>query len=1132
MMLQRPKNWIAETLWKPRKTHSLEQLRYLHYVLQRNSTVNDGNKSLLVETLRQMAEILIWGDQNDSTVFDFFLEKNMLLFFLKFMTQNCGSYITVQLLQTLNILFENIRHETSLYFLLSNNHVNSIIVHKFDFSNEEVLAYYISFLKTLSLKLNKQTINFFFNEIKCDFPLYTEAIKFFHHSESMVRIAVRTLTLNTYKVGHTKMLEFICDKTATPYFSNLIWLIGKDAIELDDCVIQETDLFKFDKLKAAVADHLDHLHYLHDILTLKINVLNMILTDHMVNRLLIPLYIYSLPDDLSNHERVHISKLVSLFLLAQHMLIMNHSPLVNAIVDVIFNENEIRTTAYQTTTNDETKFQWSSNSSSSRAFIPPPASLESQLEAHGVTKDNYDLSSKLRTLSIDQDKLKSSAFYINDTLNEVMSNSAPSVLETVFIDEETNRASVEKLETNNEAAKKKSSFKLENTLIKANDVQKESKTKEKVEELSESKKWDITPASKKSEITSASCITPGKEKLFLKNILSSLDCSHRDDGETFFALCLLYAIMTNTGVYVSLLKDIGLASPEQSDKYNNDIMDKLLHCLELGVCDGSCMRLVTFEMCIKVIRMLVIQGDIIRITDAHFAMLQNIREETILQLRNFYKGDDLFVDTFEGQYHHLKAKPLNVEYITMDASLLLPATITPLTGIDFMKRLPCGDSEKAQRAAHVFIMMRELLLDIQKETESFLPLSKVDNPVCESQVLDLNNSDLIACTISQQGKQSIRRFLVIDTSQFILVEPDTSKLGWGVVKFVSHLQDVEANPDKDDSRSLHIVIQQPFTRRSKAGFNPLPVMTCKFVFDDYIRCMSARQRLQKRKEALKHRKMSAIASLLELPALASPVPSYYSLTTIEGQSSVWLPSSRDYKRKTNLQMVLTPSSVQKQKVLSPKHEEILQRQLKQDEDVTGWRNRTSHINKSKIPITKSPVSSEKPKHSLKGNEAVTLANLLEHKSATSELFGQAMQRRTSSLEIGEEISEDFMLATETNSNVFFPSSDLSLTKRIENDQIQTTENKTLTVNSLKLNKSNTKVEMRKYKCISAPGSPRGSRQQKFSNSSSETLSKSLPIMFLTSPSLSEHERKQSAFRARARIKSASNFSGGVKKLRR
>lgn len=45
-----------------------------------------------------------------------------------------------------------------------------------------------------------------------DFPLYTEAIKFFNHSESMVRIAVRTLTLNVYRVQDASMLRFIRDR--------------------------------------------------------------------------------------------------------------------------------------------------------------------------------------------------------------------------------------------------------------------------------------------------------------------------------------------------------------------------------------------------------------------------------------------------------------------------------------------------------------------------------------------------------------------------------------------------------------------------------------------------------------------------------------------------------------------------------------------------------------------------------------------------------------------------------------------------------------------------------------------------------------------------------------------------------
>lgn len=64
-----------------------------------------------------------------------------------------------------------LHHELTCFFflpldyLLSNNYVNSIIVHKFDFSDEEIMAYYISFLKTLSLKLNNHTVHFFYNEV-------------------------------------------------------------------------------------------------------------------------------------------------------------------------------------------------------------------------------------------------------------------------------------------------------------------------------------------------------------------------------------------------------------------------------------------------------------------------------------------------------------------------------------------------------------------------------------------------------------------------------------------------------------------------------------------------------------------------------------------------------------------------------------------------------------------------------------------------------------------------------------------------------------------------------------------------------------------------------------------------------
>lgn len=266
----------------------------------------------------------------------------MLSFFLDIMKQKCGNYVTVQLLQTLNILFENIRHETSLYYLLSNNHVNSIIMHKFDLSDEEVMAYYISFLKTLSFKLNPHTIHFFFNS--SDFPLYTEAIKYFNHPEKMVRIAVRILTLNVFKVDEKSMLKFITGQTV-PCLSDLVHFIHDNVINIEKCLKESStsspptpqpttptqsptnlDLSpkagiksssgtsniqlspnsfnnnntgnnitknKLSKLLLKIddlfAEHLDHLHYLNDILMLRIDDINRILSDNLMHHLIKPL---------------------------------------------------------------------------------------------------------------------------------------------------------------------------------------------------------------------------------------------------------------------------------------------------------------------------------------------------------------------------------------------------------------------------------------------------------------------------------------------------------------------------------------------------------------------------------------------------------------------------------------------------------------------------------------------------------------------------------------------------------------------------------------------------------------------------------------------------------------------------
>ncbi|XP_053391680.1 protein CLEC16A-like isoform X2 [Mercenaria mercenaria] len=798
-MFNRGKGWLPGLLAKPKNPHSLEHLKYLYNVLCKNQTVTEQNRVLLVETLRSISEILIWGDQNDSSVFDFFLEKNMLTFFLRYMRQKYGRFICVQLLQTLNILFENISNETSLYYLLSNNHINSIIVHKFDFSDEEVMAYYISFLKTLSLKLNKHTIHFFYNEHTNDFALYTEAIKFFNHSEGMVRIAVRTITLNVYQVQDGAMLRYIRDRTAAPYFSNLVWFIGNHILDLDICVRNDTDHQSRGRLGTLVAEHLDHLHYINDILLINIDTLNDVLSDQLLNRLLIPLYVYSLTKrkrhDLRKSNRKYVSSVVSLFLLSQVFLIIRHGPLVRQLAEIIF-QGEVEQTRHDDQSSDSPRMLV-------REFAAPDETLEETLgSSRGLRPRNESV------------RVREEAGATGDQ-DEVFDETVPSQNST---DEEKILSTrSQSLRMGGGTSPTLGSFSLDN-------------------------------------------------RPYLEAIFHALECTE-NDYEALFALCLLYAMGHNEGIHQGLMDSVFMPTDrsEAKDNYNILLVERLIRIITLASQPGSKVRLSTLELSIRLLKQLVYTPGKSYLQDRHLACIENARECSNQLLRNFYKSEEIFLDMFEDEYNEMKSRPLNVEYLTMDASILLPPTGTPLTGIDFNKRLPCGEVERARRAIRVFFLVRDLSLSLLQEEEKQLPLTKDKDCVRIDNILDLNNSDLIACTVVTKDKKQ-KRFLVIDALQMILVEPDIRRLGWGIVTFVGFLQNIEVTGDKEDSRSLHITVHKP---ASSHHARPVPLLAARFIFDDHIRCMAAKQRLTKGRMKARHQKMQMIEKLLDIPSEAA-----------------------------------------------------------------------------------------------------------------------------------------------------------------------------------------------------------------------------------------------------------------------
>ncbi|KYF48454.1 putative CLEC16A, partial [Toxoplasma gondii ARI] len=91
-------------------------LQDLFDALHAFDTIDDRNRDAAVEILRQIAELLVWGERHkNEAFFDIFCEQNILSYFVDIVSQpRVANAVKVQLLQTLSILVQNTHRKTAI----------------------------------------------------------------------------------------------------------------------------------------------------------------------------------------------------------------------------------------------------------------------------------------------------------------------------------------------------------------------------------------------------------------------------------------------------------------------------------------------------------------------------------------------------------------------------------------------------------------------------------------------------------------------------------------------------------------------------------------------------------------------------------------------------------------------------------------------------------------------------------------------------------------------------------------------------------------------------------------------------------------------------------------------------------
>ncbi|XP_072062627.1 protein TRANSPARENT TESTA 9-like isoform X3 [Arachis hypogaea] len=330
---------MMRSFWRSVDRFSVLHFRSVIDELKQIKVVNMRNRELVLDLLQSVVEIITYGDKHDPSILECFMDRQVVAEFVRMLDISENSRIEAPLLQYLSIMIQNMDNEHAIYYCFSNGYINSIILHPYELDGGDLAPYYVSFLRAVSGKINRDTLCLLVNvhgDAVVSFPLYTEALRFAHHEEKMIQTAVRTIVLNIYNVSDEMIYKFIMTPPVSDYFSVMVGRLREMCILLDAFLHEKGDMDTQKRRNGLILESdkiIDELYYLKDILSVDEPRLNQLVTENLLNGLVFPV-LFSLPASMNNNGS-DLSAITSLYILSRLLQVVGGRSMINNVAGVI-----------------------------------------------------------------------------------------------------------------------------------------------------------------------------------------------------------------------------------------------------------------------------------------------------------------------------------------------------------------------------------------------------------------------------------------------------------------------------------------------------------------------------------------------------------------------------------------------------------------------------------------------------------------------------------------------------------------------------------------------------------------------------------------------------------------------------
>ena len=285
---------------------------------------NEEHVNECLELIQKIVNTLIECDHdNNVEIFESFC-KNSIIDDLTYLAIYVENYdVRFQIIKSFSMLILSLSNSYILNFIFSKNYLNRIIDIKsyiFNISiNYDFLSYYTNFLKSLSLKLNIDNIEFFYNSFNNTFKLLENALSLYNYNDNMIINVVRNIFLTIGKI-HCKLFEeyYLISLPNIEYFTFIACKLREEIL------ILTKENKNIDYIKDSSDDIINDILYINDILNVfKGTRINKILINSLFYYLIMPVLM------------ADIKKFMFLFIITAMIFYINDKEFTEMLVNII-----------------------------------------------------------------------------------------------------------------------------------------------------------------------------------------------------------------------------------------------------------------------------------------------------------------------------------------------------------------------------------------------------------------------------------------------------------------------------------------------------------------------------------------------------------------------------------------------------------------------------------------------------------------------------------------------------------------------------------------------------------------------------------------------------------------------------